>query len=110
MFKNQETAGAIGGLQNTYQSGYKFKVGTLVYLSTLSRGIITFYRTSDKKVLHILTVSTFLVEEGRCDLVGSLGETHIKHNIFYYLSSVPVYPSPWRLTAFPYIPMFTGGH
>ena len=40
----------------------------IVYLSTLILGKITFYRTSDKNVLHIPSVTKVLVEKGRCDL------------------------------------------
>ena len=37
----------------------------LVYLSTLSLGTITFHRTYDKNILHILSVTNVLVYGGQ---------------------------------------------
>ena len=43
-------------------------VRQMVYLTTSSLGIIYFYGTSDTNVLHILSVSTVLVNGGK--LIG----------------------------------------
>ena len=42
----------------------------LVYLSTLSLGIITFHRTYDKNILHILSVTNVLVYGGTIHVPG----------------------------------------
>ena len=61
----------------------------MVYLSTSSLGIITFLnKTSDKNVLHILTVSKVLVKEGKCDSVGLLSLDFPWKNLFFSSSKL----------------------